>query len=1769
MKNILAVLLVFLVSKTFCQDIIKEEVKNNSYIISYKNNIQYTIVNNKTIEFDCDLADYTKAGSFCYPQKDLFIAIPANTKPKINFQILDKQIIDAFPKTNPTFIKTSDSTAQEESVEFNSNSAVLNNNDQYFKVQGYLFIENRYCLHLKIQPFYYDRSTGKTIQIVKFNINLGFENPISLTESNNVETNSLILNKYFEETNNKYTTLSTDSWIDYSKEYLKIGVIKDNIYRINKQDLLDKQINAGGIDPKTFKMYYKGEQLPIYVQGENDLVFDDADYIEFVGMRNNEPDYREISAPNTPYKEYLNRYTDTTAYWLTWDGDYGLRVDTTINVSAIPTDTLKYYDEFLHYEQNPWFDFSLDGGTIRREDPDYLENETWIWWTQGVGIRTQSFSVNNLFPDKPAKAYAKMMNYASSVSTNAHLLALKINNYATPYDSSYLNKYQTKVYKAEFNSSLLINGSNTLKIVSYPTLNTINTCIGDWREVEYPRYLKATNDTLTFGYRSLETPVLAYLYLTNVTTNNFVLYKYFKNGQNIKITNYTKTGNIITFIDSVKKGDLYILKTPATIQKPIFYYKKNFINLRNSENQAGYLIITHPKFFENANNYANFISVQYNVTAKVINVFDIYDEFNYGFFAPEPIKDFLKTAYYNWQQPRLKNVFIIGRANYDYYGNKVKYAASPVEICYVPSYGVPVSDSWFVIWDSTGANIPQINIGRLPVRSNEELIHYFTKHQNYVHNLYDEWNKKYLFFSGGNFTDPNQINTLKGINNEIIQNYVNPAPIGGSSTHFYKTTDPISNFGPYTASFFQNKIDSGSVIISYLGHSGTQTWDNSITDPIQLRNITNRSSFITDFGCSTARFAEPDITSFSELFVNGISGQAIGYIGNSSLGFTSTSYVAPKLFYAELLQDSLYNLGNLHRLSKYKLLSTYGSTGTYRLFSLTNTLVGDPIINLAIPPKPNLKISISSIKIENNISDVMDSVLCKITFYNIGKIVADSFNVRINHLFNSDILDSKVYRRGLPFFNDSLSMWLNVKGLAGEHKIEVLLDENNEISEMYENDNNIISSFNVLSSSVRNLFTSDIENNIKSKITLLNPISKTNSESLIIKLSKYKDFSQADSLIIPFSKLITEVNLASYTSFDRIWFKSKNTSSAEYGNTISFYPGDKNQYLINDSLSFYTGIFDKLSYSDNSIIIDSLNYHLYALSAGYNAGRGAIITLNGQNLIPENILRGFHLCKINKSDLSLIEYKLFEISSGGASVTNFINYLDAITNNELIIISVADDGQVGINAALKNKIKEFGSKYIDQLGFRNSWAIIGYKGAPIGSVPEGLKTAFAGKVEIDTLIKRMPNAGTYTTSTIGPVNNWRSMEVNQSINEGTDIKYRVIGITDSNTVDTLNYVPINETGVGDLNNIDAKKYPKIKILSEFSAGPNTDSPSIKTLAVNYVKLPELAINYQVVSVSRDSIDQGQEVDLNFSTLNAGGAKADSFFVHVNLIKNDNTKRIIMDSLITQLDTMVFKEFNYNYKTNFDDGYGNMAFEIFIDNENNVKELYKDNNYYKIHFYVIKDTITNMHSATINTKFDDVDIADGDFVSSSPVISVEMNYMPLFPYSDTNAVRFYLDGVRKFRSQLDSSVYDTAARCVTYKFKPALNDGEHLIRISGENLVGNLEGASGYQKNFIVSSEAKILYAYNYPNPFTNDTYFTFKLTQIPDELNIKVYTVAGRLIKKFDIKQSDLTIDFNKIYWDGKDEDGDEIANGVYFYKIILKKGDKQENITQKLAKVK
>lgn len=140
--------------------------------------------------------------------------------------------------------------------------------------------------------------------------------------------------------------------------------------------------------------------------------------------------------------------------------------------------------------------------------------------------------------------------------------------------------------------------------------------------------------------------------------------------------------------------------------------------------------------------------------------------------------------------------------------------------------------------------------------------------------------------------------------------------------------------------------------------------------------------------------------------------------------------------------------------------------------------------------------------------------------------------------------------------------------------------------------------------------------------------------------------------------------------------------------------------------------------------------------------------------------------------------------------------------------------------------------------------------------------------------------------------------------------------------------------------------------------------------------------------------------------------------------------------------------------------------------------------------------------------------------------------------------------------------------INYQFNK-MSDGDYTIEVKAWDVFNNFSNEEGFF-TVVSSNDLVIRDVYNYPNPFSSNTTFTFQhnLTQ-PVDVKINVYTIAGRLIKQVEEKNIDQK--FVKVDWDGRDDDGDQLGNGTYLYKLIVKTvdGEFTQSVLGKLAVIK
>jgi hypothetical protein len=184
---------------------------------------------------------------------------------------------------------------------------------------------------------------------------------------------------------------------------------------------------------------------------------------------------------------------------------------------------------------------------------------------------------------------------------------------------------------------------------------------------------------------------------------------------------------------------------------------------------------------------------------------------------------------------------------------------------------------------------------------------------------------------------------------------------------------------------------------------------------------------------------------------------------------------------------------------------------------------------------------------------------------------------------------------------------------------------------------------------------------------------------------------------------------------------------------------------------------------------------------------------------------------------------------------------------------------------------------------------------------------------------------------------------------------------------------------------------------------------------------------------------------------------------------------------------------------------------------------------------------------------------GDVVTEAPTLLVDLR--------DSNGVNTSTAGIghrieawinngtqsKDLTEHYTSTLDDFRAGTVEYPLT-GLPSGKNTLRVRAWDSQNNSSVAETY---FEVASSAQLSISdvFNYPNPFASETQFTFRqnLNEAVD-VEVKIYTLAGRLIQSLHaIAPGDPMV---RVPWDGRDRDGDTIANGVYLYKLVVRTTD-------------
>jgi len=499
-----------------------------------------------------------------------------------------------------------------------------------------------------------------------------------------------------------------------------------------------------------------------------------------------------------------------------------------------------------------------------------------------------------------------------------------------------------------------------------------------------------------------------------------------------------------------------------------------------------------------------------------------------------------------------------------------------------------------------------------------------------------------------------------------------------------------------------------------------------------------------------------------------------------------------------------------------------------------------------------------------------------------------------------------------------------------------------------------------------------------------------------------------------------------------------------------------------------------------------------------------------------------------------------------------------------------DASFMGAGNTIYDRLKEQGFASIDSFNKPRAFVFVYRKNAPQFTpkytFSEGIYDPITLAVDITTL----DTVGHITSPAFGPAMAWHTLKWKGSSldNAPGDLPViDVVGLTagGQETVVMSGITPA--TSLVDISSIPADQYRSVKLRMRNIDSIHITPYQLRYWMLTYEPVPEGAIAPNLYFDMKDTVDIGEPLNLGIAFKNISAANFDSVKVKLIVTDRNNSETIIQVPKQKKLQTSAPNDtlhLNVSINTNALSG-SNFLFVNF-NPDNDQPEQSTFNNYAFRNFYVRPDTSSPLMDVT----FDGTHILNRDIVAAKPAILIkltdESKWLSLNDTSGLSLQVRYPDGTLRryyFTNNSDTVQWLPAGQApntnneASINFKPFFNqDGEYELMVTGKDRSENVAGAVQYRVVFQVINKPMISNMLNYPNPFTTSTAFVFTLTgsEVPQNIRIQILTITGKIVRditKQELGPIHIGRNITEFKWDGTDQYGQKLANGVYLYRVI------------------
>lgn len=447
-----------------------------------------------------------------------------------------------------------------------------------------------------------------------------------------------------------------------------------------------------------------------------------------------------------------------------------------------------------------------------------------------------------------------------------------------------------------------------------------------------------------------------------------------------------------------------------------------------------------------------------------------------------------------------------------------------------------------------------------------------------------------------------------------------------------------------------------------------------------------------------------------------------------------------------------------------------------------------------------------------------------------------------------------------------------------------------------------------------------------------------------------------------------------------------------------------------------------------------------------------------------------------------------------------------------------------------------------------------------GVIYEDIGNSLDDKVTADVQAELFTHEGSLRSTVIGPSTSWKDVSWSLSNKEESDsVSLSLYGIDPDGQYSPVLFTT-NEPGKFDISEHSASSYPFMQLIYYSHDAINKSIPQLEHWRINYSGLPDAAVNPSgSYSFKSDTLDQGQLLDLKLQALNITNINMDSLRVKYTITNLSTNGVETINNINQPLSGNSSQELTFN--TNTQNLLGSYSLTVDVNPRPGQQEFNYFNNLLVIPFHVIGDKI----NPVLDVTFDGVHILNGDIVSSEALIQIRL---------DDENEHFLLDDTTLFK--LSYTLPSGSLQPINFSeeqvsFNPStesnnnratielshsfLESGIYTLNVQAQDKAGNQSGDIAYRINFEVILESSISNVINYPNPFSTSTRFVYTLTgnRPPDFYKIQIMSVSGHIVRELtqdDIGPLKVGRHTTEYSWNGTDEYGDILANGIYLYKF-------------------